>query len=73
MPQFLLVARVAVVRAMDEALHAIQHHAKARPVMRLHPGAQMRQHRLDLAPVDIGTHRALEKRVQQMFVLVTHG
>src|SRR5574340_429691 len=71
--QFLLGAGGAVVRTMDDALHPVQHHAKARTVVRLHLGTQVRQHRLHLAPVDIGAYRPSKNGAQQDLVLVAHG
>jgi len=73
MTQFLFGTGAAVVRTMQEAFHAIQQHPKTRAVMRFYFGAQMRQHGLHFAPVNVAADRALENGSQQAFVLVTHG
>jgi len=58
--------------AVNEALYTVQHHAETCPMVRLHAGAQVCKHGLYLTPVHIGTNRAVNNRMQQIFVLVAH-
>jgi hypothetical protein len=65
-----LVQRVPVVRAMQDALGAVQLDADSRPRQRLDVCTHVIQQRLDLAPVDVPADRIVEDGADQVLLFV---
>jgi hypothetical protein len=72
MAKLLFVASIAVVRPVDESIHAIEHDVKTRTMVRVNFGAEVDEQRLDFTPMNVAAHSPVENRLQQVFVLVTH-
>lgn len=65
--------RVAMMRAVQNSLVAVEAHTNARTRQRLDRCAEMIQQRLDLTPVNVGADRIVKDRPQQILVLVAQG
>src|SRR5215470_11294154 len=72
-PDALSIERIAVMRAVEDALDPVQHHADARTRERLDLRAQVTKQGFDLAPVNVRADRVAEDGADQVLVLVTHG
>jgi hypothetical protein len=69
----LLRTFTAVMRVMQESFEFVQDDAKTRAMGWLNRCAQMMEHGLDFAPMNIGANRILKNRAQKVDVLAAHG
>src|SRR2546426_1886469 len=64
---------VAVVRPVQNAVHAIELHANPRTGDGLDDSTHVPEQRFDVAPVNIAAGRIMEDRANQIGVAVTHA
>jgi hypothetical protein len=67
------VKYAAVMRAVQDALGAIQPDAQPRARELLDVGTEMPQQRLDFPPMDVAADGIVKQRAEQVFLLVALG